>query len=171
MLKKLGCAISILAVLAIFSLQSFASSVNDIIYDKKTKSTDEFLVTITRPEGDESTFKTSYVICGNTENKDIMVEILILNEKGDYEAFENTDGESSWDIGESGVFMKEVVLPNLDANQIRIAAYKKAEIDNAKLNENLQIRDFTITVLKEEVKDKIKNGFVSVTDILKDIFK
>lgn len=170
MFKKIVSSIMIIGVLAAFSLQSFAASVNDIIYDKSAISTEEFLVSITRPEGNESTFKKSYVIRGNTALKGIRVEILRVNENDELVPFENSDGESSWEIGDSGMFMKEVMLPNLNANQIRIVAYQKENVDNATLGENLQLNDFTITVIKEEVKDKIKNGDLCLTDLLNKVF-
>lgn len=143
----------IVAIMVIFtSFSSFAfTTVLDVLKSKDVKSTDEFLVSIIRPEGDETISKKSYVICGNAvdEAEDIRVHILIENNDGKWEEFKNTDGESSWDIGASGIFMKEVVFPNEGINSIRVAAYKKSEIKDLKAGENLQINDFKITVLPE----------------------
>ena len=135
--------------------QSYAASINDVIYDESTlmRSSEEFLVAITRPEGDETAFKQSYVICGNTEPKDIRVELAIVNKNGELEPFLNTDGESGWDVGESGIFMKEVILPSMGVNVIRIAAFKKSEASDPKPGWNLQINDYTITVREESFKE------------------
>ncbi len=171
MFKKISLVVLACMMLLSFCITSYAASVPAVIYDSTAQSKSEFLVTITRPEGDESTFKKSYVICGNTEVKDIRVEIAIQNKDGKYIPFPNTDGEAGWDVGESGIFMKEVQLPDLGANKVRIAAYKKSEVSSLELDKNLQINDYTITVLKESVKETIKNGIVSVTDLVKEFFK
>jgi len=166
--KKIGQCIIILMVVLMLCIPAYADS-TDIIYQDDVDSTDEFLVKITRPEGDESTFKKSYVICGNTDIKGIRVELAILEDDGKWKSFENTDGDSSWRIGNSGIFMKEVRLPELGANKIRIAAYKSDEKDRLVLNENLQLQEYTITVLEKSFKDKIKSGFISVTEMLDEL--
>lgn len=169
MFKKFCSFLSFIVIVSLMASAAIAAP--DAFYDKSTSSSDsQFLVKITRPDGNESTFKTSYVICGVTDQEDVSVELLIEKD-GRYEEFATTDGYSSWDIGSSGVFMKEVMLPNKGANKIRIVAYKKAEYESLAAGKNLQISNFTITVLEEGIKDKIKNGFLRVSDMLKGIFK
>ncbi len=152
---------------------------SSILTDKKTESTSEFMVTITRPEGDESTFKSSYVICGKSASsdvkvEDIRVELYIYDEEtGKYVDFKNNDGTSYWDIGVAGIFMKEVILPDKGANMVRIVAYNK---NNAEKKEeltpgtDLQLNNYTITVLDKGLKDSIKNGLFRVTDMFNTIF-
>lgn len=155
-------------VTSIISVSSFASG-NDVIYDKSTVSTSQFLVTIYRPEGDETKFDKSYVICGSSEKDDIRVELLILNEStGKYEAFKDVDGESGWDVN-SALFTKEVSLPNEGANKIRFAAFKKDEAAKLKPGTNLQVNNFTITVLNKSFIEKIKDNLFSLPDVFKGL--
>ncbi|MCX7843346.1 MAG: hypothetical protein N2489_09795 [Clostridia bacterium] len=170
MLKKVIIPLLLLLAVLLLAMPSLAAF-SSVIYDKDIKSTDEFLVKITRPEGDETTFKRSYVICGNTTLSGIRVELAIEDSKGTFVPFYNTDDESGWDVGQSGIFMKEVVLPETGANRIRIAAFQKANSKNLVAGENLQIKDYTITVLEQSFKDRIKNGVLNVTEALKTIFK
>lgn len=149
--------------------ESMDSEINikDIIRDKYIESTDQFLVTITRPGRDENTFKKTYVICGVTDKPDIQVALAVYNEAaGVYVDFVTTDGASSWDAG--SLFAKEIVLSE-GANRIKIVAYKKSEVDNPQLNANVQVNYFTVTVLKESLKDKILNDILKITEIFEKI--
>jgi hypothetical protein len=85
-------------------------NVGDTLFkNKETEDTEQFLVTITRPEGDESTFRKSYIVCGNSTAESITVKLFMYNEESEtFEPFENTEGECSWDIGFSGFFIKEI---------------------------------------------------------------
>ncbi|HHV30649.1 hypothetical protein [Acetivibrio mesophilus] len=174
MVKK----ISVLLLIVIFSMSTFmtvfANEKIDLISDKKTEDTKQFLVTITRPEGDETTFKESYVICGNSDKQDITVKLLMYNEETEeFEPFMNLDGEDTWVIGASGFFMKEIELPKKGANRIRIAAYQGSEkMDKAELvlGENLQVNTFTVTLLDKSIRNSIKNGFLRITDMLDNLF-
>lgn len=174
MIKKIG----VLFLIAIFSVSMcmtvFAGGEVDLISDKNTEDTKQFLVTITRPEGDETTFKESYVICGNSDKQDITVKLLMYNEETEvFEPFMNLDGEDTWVIGASGFFMKEIELPKNGANRIRIAAYQgsngEKEIELVP-EENLQVNTFTVTLLDKSIRDSIKNGFLRITDMLDNLF-
>lgn len=126
------------------------------------------IINITKPEGDaDSTFKKTYVICGNTDKEDVTVELSVYSKSSDsFVAYNNTEGESSWTIGSSGMFMKEISLPNYGANRIKIVAYKSSD------PEKKQVEEFTITLLKEALKDKIIDGtIVKLNDAIKQIFK
>lgn len=168
MLKKI-CFILVVAIaFSLISVSSFASG-NDVISDKNTLSTKQFLVTIYRPEGDETKFDKSYVICGSSEKDDIRVELLIYNGgTGKYEAFKDVDGESGWDVS-SELFTKEVSLPNEGANKIRFAAFKKDEAGKLKTGTNLQVNNFTLTVLNKSFIQKIKDNLFSLPDIFNGI--
>ncbi|HOA98275.1 MAG TPA: hypothetical protein PKK29_10940, partial [Acetivibrio saccincola] len=128
-------------------------SLDDALFrNKDTEDTEQFLVTITRPEGDESTFRKSYIVCGNSTAEGITVKLYMYSEEsGTFEPFKNTEGESSWNIGISGFFIKEIELPNVGANRIRIAAYKNG--GELVLGENAQVNTFTVTLLDSEVKN------------------
>jgi hypothetical protein len=147
MLKKI-CSLLILVVLiASFSLTGFAA---------------DGIIKITRPDGDETTFKQSYVICGNTTYTDVSVAVKVYNpNSGEYIPLATVEGEQSFRIGDSGFFMKEVKL-QMGANKIRVYAYN---------GENSQVNEFTITVLEESIKDKIKDGLFKITDMFKEGFK
>ncbi|OPZ90899.1 MAG: hypothetical protein BWY74_02154 [Firmicutes bacterium ADurb.Bin419] len=179
MYKKIIYILTLVLLIASFSITSFAQGVENqkllneytILADKATSDTSQFLVTITRPEGDESTFKKSYVVCGNSVKEEISVMLLIYdNSTQKYKPFANTDGEYIWDIGASGIFMKEVILPNKGANDIRIVAYKKNETDKLVSKTNLQINSFKVSVLDSGIKEAIKNGFLKITDMLNGLF-
>lgn len=147
MLKKLCSLLVLIILIASFSLTSFAA---------------DALIKITRPDGDETTFKQSYVICGNTGYENVTVAFEVYNaDAGEYVPLETIDEEESFSIGDSGLFMKEVKLKN-GANKIRVYAFK---------GENTQVKEFTITVLEESLKDKIKGGLLKITDIFDAITK
>ncbi|AEV70603.1 hypothetical protein [Acetivibrio clariflavus] len=180
MYKKIFYIFTLVLLITSFSITSFAEDLEDqkllnkytILADKNTSDTEQFLVTITRPEGDESTFKKSYVICGNTVKDDIRVMLLIYDkDEKKYIPFANTDGDYMWDIGASGIFMKEVILPNKGANDVRIIAFKKNETEKLVPKTNLQINSFTVSVLDNGIKEAIKTGFLKITDMLNGLFK
>ncbi|MCX7924094.1 MAG: hypothetical protein N3B21_19105 [Clostridia bacterium] len=164
MFKKLFTIFMLILAIVVSGVSAFAgqSYKKD---DSRIRETSQFLVNITRPEGNESTFKKSYVICGNTSEQGVVVELYRFDESSkSYEPYENTDGESNWKIGISGIFMKEVQLDK-GANDIMIIAYKESNADKKQVNR------FTITVLDEGIKEKIKNGIDNIGNILKSIFK
>lgn len=170
MLKKVCLSLIVIIMFLVSVMPAFASSRN-VITDAATENTEQFLVTITKPEKDEFTFKKSYVVCGNTKNENIRVELLRFNkDTNKYEPFANVDGETFWRIGASGIFMKEVVLQD-GPNQIRIVAYKESDEGNLKAGTTLQVNNFTITVLKESLKDKINNVFLRIGDMVDSILK
>jgi len=143
------------------------AALKNIIADKYIESTSQFLVTITRPEGDENTFNRSYIICGVSNHSDIEVVLSVYNESsGRYEEYETTEGVSRWKAGK--LFTKEVILKE-GANKIKLVAYKTNEANNLNVGENVQVNKFTITVLKESLKDKILNGVVKIADIIENI--
>lgn len=164
MVKKLCILLVFIFTLSVFSASVMAAG-NENIYSKDTRSTGQSIVTITRPDGDESTFKKSYVISGVTDTEGVSVKVLIYDEsKGSYVDFSDVDGESSWDIGSSGTFIKEFSL-NEGANKIRIAAFSPK-------TDEPQINDFTITVFDMSFKNiikGIKGGTLRVDQVLDQI--
>lgn len=174
MIKRIFLIMLIVIFTLSLCITALADGEVDLLSDKDTKDTKQFLVTITRPEGDETTFKKSYVLCGNSDKEDITVKLFMYNEATKkFEPFENIDGEDSWEIGISGFFMKEIELPANGANRIRIAAYTSSDEESEAeliLGENLQINTFTVTLLDKGIKDAIKNGFLRITDMLNKLW-
>ena len=147
--KKIYSALICIVLIFAFGINSYASS---------------GLVKITRPEGsEESTFKKTYLICGNTDKEGVTVELSVYDDSlGYYVPYFNTEGESSWVIGSSGMFMKEVELKS-GANLIKIFAYRNSD------PQDQQTETFTITLLKENLKDKIVNGVLKFSDVLNNV--
>lgn len=128
---------------------------DSLIKDGNAKESDQFLVTIRKPETDKiSVSKKSYIITGTTEETDVKMFMAKLNEKtGEYEAFENTDGESSWEIGSFGMFAKEIVLTK-GFNKIKMVAYRTSQEKGLKI-EDVQVKYFTISLLDENIFKKV----------------
>jgi hypothetical protein len=161
-IKKKILLIPIIIVLILsFAMPAFASSYD--VHDPRASSTASgIIVTITRPQGDESTFDSNYVICGITSKKRVKVMLLRYDrDQEQYIDFPNLDGNSTWKIGTSGIFMKEIRLPLEGANKIRIVCYQSDS------DAERQVDDFTITVLKEDLKDIIKKGFKNFIQMMK----
>ena len=141
----------------------------DVIKDV-TEDTEQFLVTITRPDEEtDSTYKSSYVISGVSDSSDVKVVLEVYNkESEEYVLMENTDGESVWDIGSYNVFSKAAFSKEIELeegpNQIRILAFRTAQADGLKV-EDVQVNEFTITLLKESIKDKVIKSFVDFTKL------
>jgi hypothetical protein len=163
MRKKVAVGFIFMMVLFIFNVTSYAQTYS--VYDTRAKSTVDSFVTITRPSGDETTFNKSYVICGVTNKKNVTVKLLRYDKNSEkYIDFKNVDSESSWVIGSSGVFMKEINIPYMGANKIRMVCYKDGD------ESKRQISNYTITVLKESFKSLIRKGFTNFSDAIKYIF-
>jgi hypothetical protein len=185
MMKKPWISVLILLFLLVFYIPAFANTT----YDKGTPATKEFYVKTSRPQNNESTLKKACFISGSTDEKGITVELYILNNNtGVYEPLVTSDGVSSFEIGASGMFIKEVDLPNYGENKILLVAIPKPEAtkddvnktepankDESAKEEKIEEQHslFTITVLKENWKDIIKSGIDDIKKVLKDmkIFK
>jgi len=142
--------------------QASSTKLEDILTEV-TNETKQFLVTITRPEYDtDSTYKSSYVISGVSASTDTDITVVLQvydKESESYVPMQNSDGESSWEIGSFGVFSKELQLTEGE-NKIRILAYKTSQND-WKLKD-IQANKFTVTLLKSGIKDIFK-GVVDFT--------
>lgn len=181
-MKKL-CVILIIAIIVTaLSVPAFAdsSAISDAVYSKLTTQNGQLYVTITRPDSESDlTFKKSYIISGQTDLDGIWVKLLRYDKsEGRYVDYANTDGASSWKIGSSGIFMKEVELKD-GLNDIRIVAYKEQDLEEAENQKNankktgikLQISDFAITLSNENFKDKIINNALKAIDFFMGKFK
>jgi hypothetical protein len=142
--------------------------VTDKLYAKSNTASDsQFLVSITKPEQvTDSTYKKSYVFSGVTEHSDIRVLLAIYDEEiGSYKPMHNTDGEIWWDLGFYGAFAKEMEL-NKGTNNISVICYKTSKASKL-TEEDIQVSNFTITRLNENIVNKIMN---SAVDLAKGIF-
>lgn len=193
MLKKLLSLIIIIAFISVFSLPAFAlpdgnasdtsttgtgqaddpkTDIKYFVHSKNIKQTDQFLVTIIKPEGNETTFTKSYVVCGFTDLENIRYAVAIFNEEtGRYEEIKNDNkndaNDGLWDIGIFGFFTKELTLKE-GANKIKIIAFRKSDINALKPGINLQVDYFTVTFLNQSIKDKIINSILKITKIFND---
>ncbi|NTV88946.1 MAG: hypothetical protein HGA22_01050 [Clostridiales bacterium] len=139
-----------------------------MLSDKDTKTTDQFMLTITRPDEDtDSTYKKSYVISGDTLKTDYENVRVVLGTYDEttksYKLMKNADGESSWDVGDYGAFAKEIILSK-GANQIRILAYNTTETEEFSA-ENVQVCDFTVKLLDQNILTKVVNSVINIIDL------
>lgn len=188
MFKKLMCTLLVIAIISVFGLTAFAAPAdipsvtpeagiqkeadpNDIlstevrdILKKATGVTKRLLVTIIRPDQEtDSTYKSTYVISGVTDFVDVRVVLEVYNEESnEYVLMKNTDGESFWNIGRFGVFSKEIKLKE-GMNRFRILAYMTSQESTLK-EEDVQVKKFTVTLLKASIKDKIIQTFINFTN-------
>lgn len=170
--RKLCALLLTILMFAVFSVSAFANSdgkggmtLNEFIKSRDIKETDQFLATITKPVGDETTFKRSYVVCGYSDLKDICIAVAVYNSSLGQYVYITKD--NFWEV--SGIFTKEIPL-HLGANRLKIVAFPKSEINNLKAGVNAQVTYFTVTVLKESVKDKIIQGVLKVKDTINSFF-
>lgn len=137
--------------------------INEIGKDAETDKAGKILVTITMP--DQSTVsitKKSYIVSGLSDYSDVTVVLQVYDEEQDlYVAMKNTDGESSWDIGDIGAFKKEIVL-NEGVNKIRILAFRSTPKSTLK-PEDVQVNKYSLILQKAGIKDVIVNAVVDFT--------
>lgn len=150
---------------------SFDKMLADIIQDKDAEDTEQLLVTITMPEEKkEAAYEKSYLLTGIALKSDIRICLAKYNEETKaYEAFENTDGKSYWDVAAGNIFSKEILLEK-GANKIKIVAYSTTDTSQIK-KDDIQINSFTISLLDKSVKAIIRDAINSITDGISSIFK
>jgi len=176
MMKRLFTILLAIVMIALCALPVSAfqehEALPDVFYDKSIGSTDQFLVKITRPEGDETTIYKTYLICGNAKEDGITIQLLVENNDGTFEKYVMNDGSgrSSWEVNAYSYFQKEVVLKE-GPNRIRVVAYKTNEKYDLQPGKNLQINDFTVTLLNQSIKDYVNKGIKMIGDLLKSFLE
>ncbi|MCL2741222.1 MAG: hypothetical protein FWE70_03815 [Oscillospiraceae bacterium] len=93
-------------------------------------SKDMPILEVTRPFNlEEISFKKAFIVCGFTAESNVRVYLLLFNK--DLDRYERLyiNGTSGWDIGASGLFIKQIDLKE-GKNQLRLLAYIK-ELDEA----------------------------------------
>jgi len=170
MLNKIRYALISIIILVVFSGTACFALQSDYASDPETKSTPakQCFVSITKPSLKVQragtpffSYDDSYLLCGQTDEEDVKIVLRIYNSDTDkYEKYDDSRSKnelkdtSTWKIGASGIFAKDIEL-NEGENSFRVIATKKSMI---------QITDFSITRWDEsKVMDKIRNG---IQDIL-----
>jgi hypothetical protein len=129
------------------------------------------IVSISKPEDDkDSTYKKTYVISGVTDYDDVKIVLTKYDsDEKKYVPLKDEDGKYKWDVGSFGAFAREITLTK-GANKIRLLAYHIQKEDELKLDD-VQIKDLTITLLNETIKDKVINTFVTIKEQIKNAFE
>lgn len=150
------------------SKPDFETVFNNVLKDGTAIDNSQLILTITSPDKDkDSTYRKSYVLSGSSKYNDIIISIAKYNEDTNtYEPMYNTDGESSWEIGDFRLFSKEIILTE-GTNKIKIIAYRTSQKDEARLDD-IQVNSFTVELLNESIIGKV---IKKTRDIGNDISK
>jgi hypothetical protein len=146
--KILISSIIVAVILSIFAIPAFAANI----------------VEIYRPDGNEVVTKELFSISGACTYEDTTIEFYYKNKNSDeFVPLETTEGYSSFKVGSSKLFAKEVNLKYKGDNVIRIKSYTKSS--------KPQYNTFTITYSEETKKgnwltDSISNVGDSICDWL-----
>jgi hypothetical protein len=126
------------------------------------KSTSEVLW-LSKPEDNISTFSTSCIISGVASPGAVVTVYIQTNEQIDkYEKLIIDNEELSWEVGPSGMFVKEITLKSGKVNRIMIYA-EKDEV-------NFQVVKREITVKESNLKELIRNGAIKLEEFINKIF-
>jgi len=138
---------------------------DNLVYRSELEETEQFLVKITNPKVHKQiVFTSSYVFFGFIEEPGITVVIAKKNsETGEYQYYENVNGEGFWDKG-GILYLNEFELEKGE-NDIKFIAYKNTEVEQLESGINLQVNYFSITFLEETIKNMIINS--TCGDIIK----
>lgn len=160
-------AISSKSAIAI-SKPDFETVFNNVLKDGTAIDNGQFILTVTSPDKDrDSTYRKSYVLSGSSKYNDIIISIAKYNkDTNTYEPMYNTDGESSWEIGDFRLFSKEIILTE-GTNKIKIIAYRTSQKEEARLDD-IQVNSFTVELLNESIIGKV---IKKTRDIGNDISK
>jgi len=151
----------------------FEAFIENVMENGKAVDNDLKIMDITSPETEkESTYDETYVLSGTSTHSDVVVIIARYDdETGRYERIENTDGESTWEIGSIRIFTKEIKL-KLDTNKLMIISYRASQKEEATLD-NIQINCFTIERLNksitEEIVKRTKEAATNIGDSIKSL--
>ena len=135
---------------AALKLALFNGELSKALKDGQAINTGEIIVTITSPDKDkDSTYNKTYIISGKSEHTDVVISIARLNRsKEEYEIIANRNGETSWGIGTSGIFSKEIDL-EAGVNNLMFVSYRKSEMEGSKI----QYNSVTISLQERSVID------------------
>lgn len=122
-------------------INAFERYLFEVIASVDLEETDQFLVTLTKP--DPIVFEKTNMLSGFTVNEEIALSgdiIVILakynEETGLYEEFKNAEGESRWNMGLFGLFAKEIELKE-GINKLKVIIFKMPKsLKNVTTKEN-----------------------------------
>ncbi|MDR1439567.1 MAG: hypothetical protein LBJ10_06010 [Clostridiales bacterium] len=142
------------------------------------EGTEPFFVTVTKPVGGETVYKSAFSICGARSDEagegEYVLYLAKLNEAtGLYEEFLNVDGEARVPIGLNGVFSDNVLLSE-GSNSFAIAVCSMPASEALAAGGGLepgavQVTKFEIVCKGQSVADKISEKLKEHT--LLSIFK
>lgn len=155
----------VVAVVAIVVFCTSGVHARDNVFSvPNINETEQFLVSIARPLQDESTYRDNFKICGSAKMDNVRIRLYVRNESsGKYVLLKNSRGETYWDVGKSGVFIKEAVLPKKGVNIVRVCAYDKRQEHNLEVGRNLQVNEFSIISLNRGMRDTSRSKLFGVS--------
>jgi len=156
---------------AISEVDPLEELLQEIIKSKNIGETKRFLITFTQPSNNDTVSGSLNFICGyinrvsmensniaveNTQTEDVITVILTRYnaETGTYEEYKSTEGESRWNIGESGVFTKVTELLK-GVNKLKIIIFRRP-VKSLKIDVNPSIA--------AEAKDWLEAGLKTEAD-------
>jgi hypothetical protein len=171
MFRKILLSFLLMIMFSVFVVSSNAAG-KSAIYNPNTYSTEQFLANVTRPEvRNETTYKKIYLVCGSSENKALMFEALVFDAaEGYFKPVSIVGGGHTWKLNDPGIFAEQLVLPKTGANQIRIVTYFDGE-EVLVPGKNLQVSDYTITLMEKNDKNLFRNGFQRIANMLGQLFR
>lgn len=154
----------IMVVVIVIFCTCMVNARENVLCMPRIDQTEQFLVSIARPLQDESTYRDNFKICGSAKMDNIRIRLYIRSESsGKYKLLKNSRGETYWDVGKSGVFIKEAVLPQKGVNIVRVCAYDKRQEHNLEVGRNLQVNEFSIISLSRSMRDTTRSKLFGVT--------
>lgn len=156
MMKKFVSGVFVFALVIGFAFSTYAVTGSSIISNPDTPTTEQFMATITRPQGPlESTLRSNYSIRG------LFVDERFKDVKFKVEVYTYNPDSGMYEVGTSFVELEPVVFDELielkwDENRIRIAVYDY-EANELKLGQNLQISDHKVNLLRVNLLRKDEN--------------
>lgn len=177
MRRIIGAILIIFIIFSVSSIPVFAEQTEfDILFEKiladpEIVENGHAILEITSPEKvQESTYSKDQPLSGTTKHNDVVVTIARYNEETKkYERIENVDGNSSWKMGDNRLFSTTFRLLN-GKNKIKVLAYRISQTGEAKA-ENIQVKVFEITLLKEEILQQIKKTASDLVESIGSLFR
>ncbi len=126
--------------------------IDSVLANADGTNTEELYIKIDSPKKDEKQSEKKFAISGSSEFDDVIIALAKYNEsKKVYEPMVNTDGESSWAIGNVKMFSKKI---NLEAgvNKIKIIAYRTSKLKNISAND-IQQNCYTLELVNKSALD------------------
>lgn len=122
--------------------------IDSVLADADDVDTKELYIKIDSPKNNEKQSEKKYAISVSTEYDDVIIVLARYNEsKKIYEPLNNTDGDSSWAIGNAKLSSKKIVLES-GTNKIKILAYRTSKLKNLEASD-IQRHYYTIELVNK----------------------